>query len=86
MAAKECYDGIRYSLSDKDGVLRFDAFEIVGAPECRHVSEALKEYLIGRALDDVDLGYLCTLACAENGACIRAVLRAVKECQQSFSR
>ena len=66
--------------------LRFEDFQIVGAPECRDVEEMLREYLVGRALADVDLGYLRRLVCAGNGECVHAVIREVQKYQHLFVR
>ena len=85
MSSEECKDSLRYSLSDESGVLRFDGFEIVSSAECRETQKALQEYLVGRALSEVDLDYLRGLACSRGGGCMDAVIEAVQEHQEMFA-
>ena len=82
MSPSECDDKIRFSLSDESGVLRFDAFAIVDAPECRDMEREFQAYLVGRPLSKVDLGYLRGLTCDGDGVCMRAVIRAIEEPRQ----
>jgi len=84
MPPKECYDKIRFSLSDERGVLRFERFEIVDAPECWEVEQEVRSHLVGRPLTDVDLTYLRSLTCNGDGACTRAVVQVIEEHQQMF--
>ena len=86
MPPKECYDKIRFSLSDESGVLRFERFEIVDAPECCEVERKLRSHLVGRALAEVNLTYLRSLTCDGDGACMRAVVQVIEEHQQMFLR
>ena len=37
-AVKQCYDSIRFSLSDLSGQMRFESFDIVEMPECHDVA------------------------------------------------
>ena len=84
MSQTECYDKIRFSLSDKSGVLRFETFAIVGAPECGDMEQELRAYLVGRPLSEVDPGYLRSLSCKGDGACMRAVIQTVGEYKELF--
>ena len=84
MCAEGCSDRLRCWLSDESGVLRFKELEILDAPECREVEAALREYLVGRALANVDLDYLRRLSCTGNGECLQAVVREVQKYQVLF--
>ena len=84
VCSESCSDKLRFRLSDRSGVLRFAEFEIRDAPACREVESALREYLIGRALADVDLSYLRNLVCPGNGECMQAVIAEVRRYQQLF--
>lgn len=85
MKHQECYTKVRYSLSDESGVVRFKTFNIVDAPECRRLTRTLQEYLIGRALTDVDLACVQQLTCEEHGECMRSVIRVIEECRLLFA-
>jgi len=85
MFPEERNDRLRYSLSDESGVLRFEEFEIANALECAEIQKALQEYLMGRALAEVDLDHLRSLACRRDGECMEAVIRAVQEHQEMFA-
>ena len=50
------------------------------------MEDTLREYLVGRALADVDLEYLRNLACTGNGECVQAVIREVQKYQHLFIR
>ena len=84
MATNKCDDRIRFSLSDESGVLCFESFAILDAPECRDMERKLQTYLVGRPLSEVNTGYLQRLACNGDGSCTRAVIRAVEENQGLF--
>ena len=86
MHAEDCHDKLRFQLSDDSGSLRFTEFEILNAPTCRGVEKTLREYLVDRALVEVDLDYLRKLTCAGNGECVQAVIREVQKCQRLFVR
>ena len=86
MFAEQCHDRLRFRLSDTSGVLRFVEFEIVNASRCQGMEEALREYLLGRALADVDLSYLRGLTCAGNGECMHAMIHEVQKYQYLFVR
>ena len=86
MRREDCQDRLRIRLSDRSGDLRFEAFEIVNAPECREIEAALRCYLVGRPLAEVDLDYLRELRCPANGECARAVIDEVQKCQRLFGR
>ena len=84
MLPNECYDKIRFSLSDESGVLRFETFAIMDVPECRDMEREFRAYLVGRPLSEADLGHLRSLTCDGDGICTRAVIRAIEEQQQLF--
>ena len=81
-----CHDRLRFRLNDDDGVLRFMEFEILNASRCRGMEETLREYLVGRALADVNLDYLRKLSCTGDGECMQAVIREVQKHQHLFDR
>ena len=85
MLPKECYDRIRFTLGDASGVVCFKSFDIVDAPQCASMAQALRTYLVGRPLSDINLDYLRSLTCRGNGECMRAVIYAVREYQQVFA-
>ena len=86
MSAEACHDKLRFRLNDDSGVLRFMEFEILNTPACDDMEKTLREYLVGRALADVDLEYLRNLACTGNGECMQAVIREVQQYQHLFVR
>ena len=86
MSSGDCFDKVRFSLSDESGVLRFQTFDIVGGSDSCEIVEMLQEYLVGRPLTDVDVDYLRGLRCGGNGECVRATIRTVEEYQQLFVR
>ena len=85
MCTEDCRDRIRFRLNDDSGVLRFLDVEILNAPTCRATEEVLQEYLVGRALADVDLEYLRKLTCTGGGECMQAVIGEVHKCQHLFA-
>ena len=86
MSVEDCHDKLRFRLNDDSGVLRFMEFEILNAPTCQSVEKTLHEYLVGRALAEVDLDYLRKLRCTGNGECMQAVIREVQRYQRLFAR
>ena len=86
MCTEDCRDRLRFRLNDDSGVLRFMEFEIRSAPTCQDMEKTLREYLVGRALADVDLEYLRAPACTGNGECMQAAIREVQKHQHLFVR
>jgi len=86
VSAEGCHDKLRFRLNDDSGILRFMEFEIRNAPTCQDVEKTLREYLVGRALAEVDLDYLRKLTCTGNGECMQAVIREVQKYQHLFVR
>lgn len=86
MSAKDCHDKLRFRLNDDTGVLRFMEFEILNTPACQDMEKTLREYLVGRALADVDLEYLRSLTCTGKGECMQTVIREVQKYQHLFGR
>jgi hypothetical protein len=86
MSEDECRNKIRCGLSDRSGVLRFESFDIVDAPECAEIAYGLRAYLVGRALAEVDVGHLQEVLAAEHPLCGRVVVRLVTDSQEMFAR
>jgi len=82
----ECYDKIRFALSDETGDLRFTAFNIINMPECSQIAETLREKLIGRRLVDIDIAEIQSMTCPGNGQCMTAVVHVIREYQDLFIR
>ncbi len=85
MDPHDCENKVRFSLSDKSGVLRFEAFDIVDQPQCRSVLEKLRAAVLGRALTEIDLGEIKAMSCPHGDHCMRAVAKVIKDCQDTFS-
>lgn len=85
MNPEECVDKIRFTLGDETGVLRVEDFDIVDAPQCWDLADALKKYLIGRPLAEVDLDYIRSLRCRGDGRCMRAIVEAIAEYHGMFA-
>ncbi len=83
--AEECVDKIRFSLSDKTGVLRVEGFDIVNAPQCRDLTASLKRYLIGRPVAEIDIYHIRSLRCRGDGRCMRAIVDAIAEYHELFA-
>ena len=86
MCTDDCRDRLRFRLSDDSGVLRFMEFAILNAPTCQDMEETLRDYLVGRALADVDLNCLRQLTCTGDGECMQTVIREVQKHQHLFVR
>ena len=86
MFAGDCRSQLRFRLNDDSGVLRFVEFEILEPSRCGDTESVLREYLLGRALAEVDVEYLRKLTCAGNGECMQAVIREVEKQQHLFAR
>ena len=86
MSAEDCRNQLRFRLNDDSGVLRFVEFEILEPSRCGATERILREYLLGRALADVDVQYLRKLTCAGNGECMQAVIREMEKQQRLFTR
>ena len=85
MFSDDSHDRLRFRLSDDSGVLCFMEVEILNPSTCRDMEDTLRKYLVGRALADVDLGYLCKLSCKGNDECLRGVIDEVHKYQQLFA-
>ena len=85
MHADECVDKVRFSLSDKTGVLRIDDFDIVDAPQCTTFAEKLKRYLIGRPVAEIDVDYIRSLGCSGDGQCMRTIVDVIAEYHELFA-
>jgi hypothetical protein len=80
----ECYKNIRFSLSDRDGELRFISFDIVGMPACRSVVEEIRDYLLGLPLDQVDPQRIRSFTCAGCEGCVPDIIALIEEDRQLF--
>lgn len=81
----ECADKIRFALSDKTGVLRVVDFDIVDAPQCAEIAEALKQYLTGRPIVEVDLEYIQSLRCRGDARCMRTIVDTITQYHEMFA-
>lgn len=83
-ARKQCYDSIRFSLSDLSGQMRFEMFDIVDVPECQDVAARLRKYLVRRPLAQVDVQRIRSIECDDNCTCLAEVARVVRQQQRLF--
>ncbi len=83
---QECRNGVRCAMSDRTGVLRFEGFDIVDAPECAETVYRIREYLVGRALAETDVDYIREIGLVEHPLCARVVAELVAQSQETFSR
>ncbi len=81
---KQCYDSIRFSLSDLSGQMRFESLDIADVPECQDAAARLSEYLVGRPLAQVDVQRIQSMECADDCTCLPEVARVVREQQRNF--
>jgi hypothetical protein len=81
---QQCYDSIRFSLSDLSGQMRFETFDIVDVPECEDLAARLRKYLVRRPLAQVDVRRIRSMRCADKCTCLPEVARVVREQQRTF--
>lgn len=81
----ECYNNVRFSLSDSSGHLRFESFDIVDMPQCGDLAAALKKHLVGRTLAQVDVERIRAMKCPGEPTCVAEVARIVEEQQRLFA-
>ena len=81
----ECRDKVRYSLSDKSGVLRFEDFRIDGLTDCAAAESELRALLVGRPVAEIDVDEIHRISCPRGGACMRAIVKAISECKEMFA-
>lgn len=86
MTEEDCRRRIRCMMSDRTGELRFEAFEIVDAPQCAATVERIRQYLLGRPLAEVDPGRIREIGRDENPLCARVVAQMVAESRRTFVR
>ncbi len=86
MTESECRERIRCTMSDKSGVLRFENFEIVDTPEAAETAEKIRDYLVGRALADVEAGRIREMGRDGHLLCAHVVAQLVTESQAVFVR
>jgi len=80
----DCYDKIRFSLSDKTGELCFTEFDIINAPECVSQVKELRAKLLGRRLADINTADILNISCSGNGQCMRTIVNTITEYQDRF--
>ncbi len=80
----ECYDKIRFSLSDDSGELCFEYFEIIDAPECQEIAGKIRSYILGRPLRLIDANRIRSLECPGSGECMSTVAKVIEENQEIF--
>ena len=80
----DCYDKIRFTLSDKTGELCFTEFDIINAPECVSQVKELRAKLLGRRLADINTADILKISCSGNGQCMISVVSIIKEYQERF--
>lgn len=88
MSEGQCDNKIRYSLSDRSGVLRFEAFDIVDDGElgCKQVAERICAMIIGRPLAEVDVSAIEKIPCSGGAECVKSLANVIRECQGMFTR
>ena len=82
----DCYDKVRFTLSDATGDLRFTAFDIINAPECTGLAEELRAKLLDRRLADIDVGEIQRMSCPGNGQCMTTIVRIITDYQDRFTQ
>jgi len=80
----ECYDSIRFSLSDLGGRMRFESFDVADMPECKGAAASLREYLVRRLLAEVDVERIRSMEYDGRCTCVEEVARVVREQQRLF--
>jgi hypothetical protein len=83
--AGECYDRVRYTLSDEGGELRFTAFKIVDGAACGGVEHELEQYLLSRPLSRIDVKRIRQLSCPGDRQCIETIAEVVSDQQALFA-
>ena len=80
----DCYNKIRYTLSDESGELKFRTFEMPADHHCGVFVDKLKPYLLGRPLSEIETDVIETLSCGRDGECARTIAAVVREHQEIF--
>ena len=80
----DCYDKVRFTLSDETGDLRFTAFEIINSPECASQVEEIRAKLLGQRLADINTAEILRISCLGNGQCIKTIVNIITEYQDRF--
>lgn len=81
----ECRDRVRYSLSDKSGLLRIKDFRIEGRPDCSEAESALRALLVGQPLAEIDVGEIHQISSTCCGECMRTISKVIAECKETFA-
>ena len=79
----ECYNNLRFSLSDDSGELQFENFDIAD-PQCRQFADRLREYLVSRPLKELDPERIRFMQCPGAGECAATVAAVVEDYQRLF--
>jgi len=83
---KECYDSIRFSLSDLSGRMQFESFDITDMPDCRRAAASIRDYLLHRSLGEVDIERIRSMEGDGGCPCVAQIVRVVREQQRLFGR
>jgi hypothetical protein len=86
MTARDYYESIRFTLSDKSGKLRFVDFSMAGQIGCLGVDCELRRYLLSRPLEELDAEKIRAMSCPHGLGCMDSAADAVTEQQASFLR
>jgi len=84
MTEDECRSKVRCAMSDRSGVLRFESFDIVDAPERAGTAQTIHRYLVGRALAEADTERIREMGRDGDVLCARVVAQLVAESQAVF--
>ena len=85
MTQKECWDRVRWALSDRSGVLRFESFDVVDVPECGETACGIRRYLAGRTLAEVDTSQIREIGHNTHPLCAQVIAQMVAEAQETFA-
>jgi len=85
MSFDEYRKRVRLTLSDDSGDLKFKAFDIVDAPECRGAAEALQRRLLDRPLAGIDPREIARIRSTGDAQCLRAAADVIAEFQADFT-
>ena len=80
----DCYDKVRFKLSDETGDLRFTSFEIINSPECARQVEEIRAKLLGQRLADINTAEILRISCSGNGQCTKTIVNIITEYQDRF--
>jgi hypothetical protein len=69
-----------FHLSDENSYLNFKTFDIVNTPECGDLAKELREYLLNRPLNEIDIDFVRSRKCShKKGFCVRPIAAVIEE-------